>query len=72
MRKALQRHRVAFAAGSAILVAFLGGAGVAMAQAKRASDAAERARVVKEFVVDVFKVNERGSSSNNQLRQLSA
>ena len=60
-RKALRRHRAAFAAGGACRVAVLGGAGVSMVQAKQANDAAERARVVKEFVVDVFKVNERGS-----------
>jgi len=72
VNKALRRHRGAFAAGAAILAAVLGGAGVSLVQAKRAGDAAERARVVKEFVVDVFKVNERGSTGNKELRQLPA
>ena len=70
LARGLRRHRAAFAAGTAIVIAVLGGAGVSLVQAKRASDAAERARVVKEFVVDVFKVNERGSAGNKDLRQL--
>jgi len=70
LSKVLRRHRAAFAATAAVLVAVLGGAGMSIVQAKRASDALERARVVKEFVVDVFKVNERGSAGNNGLRQL--
>ena len=71
-RKTLRRNKAAFAAGGAVLVAVLGGAGVSIVQAKKASDAAERARVVKEFVVDVFKVNERGTAGNQELRQLPA
>jgi tetratricopeptide (TPR) repeat protein len=67
-----RRHRAAFIAGSTIVAAIFGGTGVSIVQAKRASDAAERARVVKEFVVDVFKVNERGSAGNNGVRQLPA
>jgi hypothetical protein len=70
LARGLRRHRAAFAAGTAIVVAVLGAAGVSLVQAKRASDAGERARVVKEFVVDVFKVNERGSAGNKDLRQL--
>jgi tetratricopeptide (TPR) repeat protein len=71
-RKALRRNKAVFAAGGAVLVAVLGGAGVSIVQATKASDAAERARVVKEFVVDVFKVNERGTAGNQELRQLPA
>jgi len=70
LARGLRRHRAAFAAGTAVVIAVLGAAGVSLVQAKRANDAAERARVVKEFVVDVFKVNERGSSGNKELRQL--
>lgn len=70
LRKALRRNRVAFGATGAIALAVLGGAGVALVQARRANDEAERARVVKEFVVDVFKINERGNPANNELRQL--
>jgi len=50
----------------------LSGAGVSIVQAQRANQAADRARVVKEFVVDVFKVNSRGSPANKNLRQLPA
>jgi len=70
--KAMRRHRVSFGAAAAVLAAVLGGAAMATVQAQRASDAAERARVVKEFVVDVFKVNERNSPGNAELRQLPA
>jgi len=72
LARGLRRHRAAFAAGAAVVVAILGGAGVSLVQAKRANDAAERARVVKEFVVDVFKVNERGTARSMELRQLPA
>jgi eukaryotic-like serine/threonine-protein kinase len=72
LRKALRRHRVGFAAGLAIIIAVLSGTGVSIVQAQRANAAAERARVVKEFVVGVFNVNARGSSANKYLRQLPA
>lgn len=70
LAKALRRHRTGFAAAGGVLLAVLGGAGFSVVQAHRANDAAERARVVKEFVVDVFKVNERGKPANAELRQL--
>lgn len=72
LAKALYRHRVGFAASGLVLIAVLGGAVTSMLLAKRASEAAERARVVKEFVVDVFRVNERGDSGNSEVRQLPA
>jgi hypothetical protein len=72
LAKAMRRHRAAFAAAGAVLLAVLGGAAMSMVQARRAGEAAERAQVVKEFVVDVFKVNERGSAGNAELRQLPA
>jgi serine/threonine-protein kinase len=72
IRKTLQRHRAAFAATGAIAMAVLSGTAISIVQAKRANDAAERARVVKEFVVDVFRVNERGQTGNRELRQLPA
>ena len=70
--KTLRRHRLGFAVTGAILLTVLAGAGISVVQAKRANDAAERARVVKEFVVDVFKVNDRANPANNELRQLPA
>lgn len=72
LAKAVYRHRVGFAASGVVLLAVLGGTVTSMLQAKRANDAAERARVVKEFVVDVFRVNERGVSGNAEVRQLPA
>jgi serine/threonine-protein kinase len=72
IRKAMQRHRVGFTTGTAVLTALLLGAGAALVQARKASDAAEQARVVKDFVVDVFKVNGRDNAANNELRQLPA
>jgi serine/threonine-protein kinase len=70
--KALKRHRLAFTAGGAVAVAVLSGAGVSLVQAQRANEEAARARIVKEFVVDVFRVNSRGSPANKGLRQLPA
>ncbi|MBK6862461.1 MAG: protein kinase [Ideonella sp.] len=72
LAKLVRRHRTVFASGGVVLLAVLGGAGVAVVQARRANDEAERSRAVKEFVVDVFKINERGNPANSELRQLPA
>ena len=70
MAKSIRRHRFGFAATGAVSLAVCVGVGESLVQARRASEATERARAVKEFVVDVFKVNERGSSGNNESRHL--
>ena len=70
LTKTLRRHRIGFAAAAAVLLAVLGGTAMSLVQAERASAAAERARLVKEFVIDVFKVNEHGQQGNAALRQL--
>ena len=72
LRKTVLRNRLVFAMTAAILVAVLGGSSVALVQAQIADRAAARERVVKEFVVDVFKINDRGNPSNAELRQLPA
>jgi tetratricopeptide (TPR) repeat protein len=54
LRKAVRRNWVAVAAGSAVLVAVLTGSGVAVVQAQRANAEADRARMVKTFVMDIF------------------
>jgi serine/threonine-protein kinase len=72
LRKLLRRQRLAFGAGAAVLAALGGGLAAALVQADRARDAAARAQVVKAFVVDVFKVNQRGSVANAELRRLPA
>jgi serine/threonine-protein kinase len=68
--KTLMRHRIRIAAVSAVLLAVLGGAAGSLVQAQRANAEAERARVVKDFVVEVFKVNGQSDPANNGLRQL--
>ncbi len=72
LAKSIRRHRLAYGAAAAVTVAVLSGTGISLVQAQRANEEAERARIVKEFVVDVFKVNSRGSTANKQLRQLPA
>jgi serine/threonine-protein kinase len=72
IRKVVLRHRFGFAAAAAVLATVLVGAGAALVQARRADQAAEQARVVKDFVVDVFKVNARDTPANAELRQLPA
>lgn len=52
--KAVWRHRFAYASAAAIMLAVLAGAGVAVVQARRANAEAERARLVKDFVLDIF------------------
>ncbi len=71
LRKALRRNWVSVSAAAAVLVAVLGGSGVAVLQAQRATRSAERERVVKEFVADVFRVNSRVDPNNAALRPAS-
>ncbi len=68
LRKGLRRHWVGASAVSAVMVAVLTGSGVAVVQAKRAARSAERERVVKEFVSDVFRVNSKVDPRNAALR----
>jgi eukaryotic-like serine/threonine-protein kinase len=72
LRKALRRHWVIAAAVIAVMLAVLIGSSVAVEQARRATQAAERARVVKEFVTEVFRVNIGAEANNARLRQLPA
>lgn len=71
-RKAWQRHRLAYAAVGVAAIAMIAGAAVAWTEARRATEAADRARVVKDFVVDVFRVNARDNPAKAELRQLPA
>ncbi len=68
MRKAVRRHWLGVSAVSSVIVAVLTGSGVAVVQAQRATRSAERERVVKEFVADVFRVNARVEPKNATLR----
>ena len=70
--KAVRRHRLAVAAGGLIALTIAGGAAASALQARRANAEAERTRVVKEFLIEIFKVNERGSPVSNDLRAVPA
>jgi serine/threonine protein kinase len=70
--KMLRRHRVGFAAGGTVLAAVLGASAVALVQSNHADRAAQRERLVKEFVLDVFRVNVQGASTNEELRSIPA
>ncbi len=72
LRKTIRRHRTGFAATGAVLVAIVGGGAAAVVQAHRAARSAERERVVKEFVTEVFRVNSRSDPANAALRKLPA
>jgi serine/threonine-protein kinase len=71
LRKTLRRHWLGFSASAAVLLAVLTGSGVAVVQAQRATQAAERERVVKAFVADVFRVGSRADARNTALRPTS-
>lgn len=72
LRKAALRHRAGSVAAATALSALLFGVSVSAIQANRANQEAERARLVKDFVVDIFKVNARDDPAKNELRQLPA
>ena len=50
----VQRHALALAAGTAVLLALVGGLGVALWQAEHARGQAQRAQAVQRFIVQVF------------------
>ncbi len=72
LRKALRRHWVGVSAAGAVLVAVLAGSSVAVVQARRAAESAERARVVRDFVTEVFRVNAGTDADSERLRHLPA
>jgi serine/threonine-protein kinase len=72
LRKGLRRHWIGVAATTAVLLAVFSGAGVAVVQAQRAAQSAERERVVKGFVADVFRIGSRPDPRNTALRPASA
>jgi serine/threonine protein kinase len=69
LRKALWRHRVAVGTSAAVVVSLLAGSGVAVVQAQRANNEAERARLVKDFVVQIF---DTSGSADGTLLQMPA
>ncbi|MEK8031250.1 serine/threonine-protein kinase [Ideonella sp. DXS29W] len=68
--KLLRRHWLAFSLSGLGLAAVLSLAGVALLQAYRAQQAAERARVVKDFVIDIFKLDTPGAAAGPMAREL--
>jgi serine/threonine protein kinase/tetratricopeptide (TPR) repeat protein len=68
LHKGVKRHWVAVSASSAVLIAVVSGSAVAVVQAQKAARSAERERVVKEFVADVFRVNSRVNPVNAAMR----
>jgi serine/threonine protein kinase len=71
LRKVLRRHWMGVTAVAAVLLAVLSGSGVALVQAQRAARSAERERVVKAFVTDVFRINSQVDPKNAALRPAS-
>jgi tetratricopeptide (TPR) repeat protein len=70
--KFIGRHRFGFAASTLIVLAVLGGAGAVLWQAHRAAAEAERARLVKEFVADLFRIDSQKDGVSLDWRQLPA
>jgi len=70
LRKAAARHRTAVSAAVLIALAVLGGSAASLVQGRRAAEAADRERVVKDFVLEVFKVNAPQGDTQSELRQL--
>jgi tetratricopeptide (TPR) repeat protein len=62
---------VAVSVSTAFLLSVLSASAVALVQAQRAARSAERERVVKEFVADVFRINSRVNPVNAALRPAS-
>jgi tetratricopeptide (TPR) repeat protein len=71
LRKAIKRHWVVLSAVAAVMVAVISGGAVAVVQAQKAARSAERERVVREFVADVFRVNSRVNPINAAMRPTS-
>jgi eukaryotic-like serine/threonine-protein kinase len=61
-RRVVRRHWVGLLATTCVLAAVLGGATVAVVQARQAMRAAERERLVRDFVADVFRTDGRARS----------
>jgi serine/threonine-protein kinase len=68
MRKAMRRHWVGVTATAGVLIAVLTGSGVAVVQAERAARSAERERVVKDFVADIFRLSTHVDQRNAAYR----
>jgi eukaryotic-like serine/threonine-protein kinase len=72
LRKVLRRHWIGVSAVTAVVAAVMLGSVVAVVQAQRAAQSANREQLVKDFVSDVFRINLRRDPANAELRQLPA
>jgi len=70
--KSLRRHRIGFAASTAVLVVVVIGGGFSVLHSSRASLAAERERTMRTFIADVFRVKIPGDAGSAATRPLSA
>ena len=77
LMKAVRRHRIGVGATAVVMATVLGGSVAALAQSQRANEeaananaAAARASAVKEFVVDIFRINSPENPGTQGLRQL--
>ena len=72
IRRVLRRHRLAFAVSATVLVATAAGTSVTVMQARRTAEAAERARLVRAFVVDLFKAGTQEPPGGDAVRTISS
>jgi len=67
--KAARRHWVGLSASFAVAVAVLGGGTATLLQARKAAEAAQRQRLVTEFVSDMFRINEGAKLRTGEAKQ---
>ena len=67
LRKALRRHWLGYSASAAVVSAIVIGSVAVAIQAQRAAQAADRERIVKQFVTDVFRINTKRDARNGEL-----
>ncbi len=72
LRKTARRHWVGFSAIAAVLAAVLAGSAVAVVQARHAASSAERERVVKDFVAEIFRMNVEADDGVDAPKQYTA
>lgn len=72
LRKRLQRHAWGFGLTALALAALSASAWMAHTQAQRAEEAARRTGVVKDFLLDIFRINARDNPAKTELRALPA
>ncbi|MBB4841939.1 serine/threonine-protein kinase [Paucibacter oligotrophus] len=72
LRKRLQRHAWGFGLTALALAALSASAWLAHSQAQRAEAEARRTGVVKDFLLDIFRINARDNPAKTELRALPA